>query len=425
MNKKILIEPVARVEGHGGIEVLIEKDKVKEIKVDIFEGPRLIEKLVIGKSPDEAVSICSRICAICFVSHRLSEIISQEKAMGIKPGRKTQLLRKLAHYGEMIESHSLHYYLLALPDYFGYPDAIRMLEKHEEIAGALELKKYGNKIMEIVAGRRIHGENMRIGGFGKYPDEKELEWIKAKAYELIPVVESGIKLWNKVNVPDYLEEETIFMSVDSDNEYAFIGDRVKISTGEVFQAEEYSEIIKERVVKHSFSKRCRYKGKPYSVGALARIINSGDKLDGLAKDYFHQLYNSRWLKNPLFNNIAQAIEILYCLEKIPSLVDEIRKADDKTTGPERKTGSGVGIVEAPRGLLIHYNKLLNGKVDFADYIIPTTQNLDDMEKYMKVAAENLLKMKEENLELPLEMIMRAYDPCISCSVHMVRVRRMQ
>lgn len=423
MNRKIFIEPVARVEGHGGIEVLIERDKVKDIKVDIFEGPRLIEKLVIGKSPEEAVSICSRICAICFVSHRLSEIISQEKAMGIKPGRKTQLLRKLAHYGEMIESHSLHYYLLALPDYFGYPDAIRMLEKHEEIAGALELKKYGNKIMEIVAGRRIHGENMRIGGFGKYPEEKELEWTKAKAYELIPVIENGIKLWEKVNVPDYSEDETIFMSVDSDDEYAFIGDRVKISTGEVFQSEEYAKIIKERVVKHSFSKRCRYKGRPYSVGALARIINSGDKLDGLAKDYFTKFHNSRWLKNPLFNNIAQAIEILYCLEKIPTLVDEIRKADDKTTGPERKTGSGVGIVEAPRGLLIHYNKLLNGKVDYADYIIPTTQNLDDMEKYMRVAAENLLRRKEDNLELPLEMIMRAYDPCISCSVHMVRVKR--
>ncbi len=423
MNKKIFIEPVARVEGHGGIEVLIEKDKVKEIKVDIFEGPRLIEKLVVGKSPDEAVSISSRICAICFVSHRLSEIISQEKAMGMKPGRKTQLLRKLAHYGEMIESHSLHYYLLALPDYFGYPDAIRMLEKHEEVAGALELKKYGNKIMEIVAGRRIHGENMRIGGFGKYPDEKELEWIKAKAYELIPVIESGIELWEKVNVPDYLEDDTVFMSVDSDEEYAFVGDRVKISTGEVFQSEEYAEIIKERVVKHSFSKRCRYKGKPYSVGALARIINSGDKLDGLAKDYFTQLYNLRWHKNPLFNNIAQAIEILYCLEKIPALVDEIRMADDKVKGPERKTGSGVGIVEAPRGLLIHYNKLLNGKVDYADYIIPTTQNLDDMEKYMRLAAENLLKRKEQNLELPLEMIMRAYDPCISCSVHMVRVKR--
>ncbi len=423
MNKKIFIDPVARVEGHGGIEVLIEKDRVKEIKVDIFEGPRLIEKLVVGKSPDEAVSISSRICAICFVSHRLSEIISHEKAMGIKPGRKTQLLRKLAHYGEMIESHSLHYYLLALPDYFGYPDAIRMLEKYEEVAGALELKKYGNKIMEIVAGRRIHGENMRIGGFGKYPDEKELEWIKAKSYELIPVIESGIKLWEKVNVPDYLEDETVFMSIDSDGEYVFIGDRVKISTGEVFQSEEYTEIIKERVVKHSFSKRCRYKGKPYSVGALARIINSGDKLDGLAKDYFTHLYNSRWHKNPLFNNIAQAIEILYCLEKIPSLVDEIRKADDDVTGPERKTGRGVGIVEAPRGLLIHSNKLLNGKVDYADYIIPTTQNLDDMEKYVRVAAENLLNRKEENLELPLEMIMRAYDPCISCSVHMVRVKR--
>ncbi len=420
---RVFIEPIARVEGHGGIEVLIEKNKVKDVKVDIFEGPRLIEKLVVGKTPDDAVSISSRICAICFVSHRLSEIISHEKALGINAGRKTRLLRKLAHYGEIIESHALHYFLLALPDYFGFPDAVSMLEKFEEVSAGLELKKFGNRVMEIVAGRRIHGENMRIGGFGRYPDVKDLEWIKAKSYELIPAIEKGLKLWEKINVPDYLEEQAVFMSVESTDEYSFDGDLVKVSTGEVFHGKEYLEFIKERVVPHSFSKRCRYKGKSYTVGALARVINSGELLDGMAGEYLRKFYSSRWLRNPLYNNIAQAIELLYCLEKIPALVDEILTADDRDFKPGGKNGYGVGVVEAPRGLLIHANRVVNGKVEHADYIIPTTQNLDDMEKYMRIAAENLLKRGEESLELPLEMIVRAYDPCISCSVHLVRVVR--
>lgn len=425
MDKKIFVEPVARVEGHGGIEVIIENNEVKDVKIDIFEGPRLMEQLTIGKSPDEAVSITSRICAICFLSHRFSDIRAHERALGIKPGKKVQLLRKLAHYGEMIESHSLHYYLLALPDYLGYPDAIAMMEKFpEEVAGALELKKYGNKVMEIIAGRRVHGENMRIGGFGKMPTDEELDWIKNRALELIPTIERGINLWKDLEIPDYMEEEAIFVSVlPEDGSYGFFADTIVVSTGEKYKADDYTKVTNERVVPHSFAKRCRYKGKPYTVGALARMLNMADRLDGMAGEYFKKLYNDRWRKNPHYNNIAQAIELLFCLEKIPALVEEIKKTPYEEAKPGKKSGKGTGLVEAPRGLLIHHYEIDKGLVKYADYVIPTTQNLDDMEKYIRNAAVNLVKKGVQDMELPLEMIMRAYDPCISCSVHLVKVVR--
>ena len=423
MDKHIFIEPLARVEGHGGIEVYIENDMVKEVKFEIFEGPRLFEQLVVGKDPQEAVAIASRICAICFVSHTLAEIRAIERALDVKVGRKIHLLRKLAHYGEMIESHSLHYYLLALPDYFGYPDAIAMIRQFpDEVIGGLELKKFGNKVMEIVAGRRIHGENLQVGGIGKIPTDEELEWIKLRAMELIPTIERGIQFWNEVDVPDYLEEETIFISVwPEDGTYDFRADTIYVSTGETYAADDYQKALNERVVPHSFAKRCRYKGKPYSVGALARILNMRDRLDGLAADYFKKLYNERWHKNPHFNNIAQAIEILYCLEHIPKLVDEIKATPLEESTRGRDTGAGTGLVEAPRGLLIHHTEMENGRVKYADYLVPTAQNLDDAEKYMRNAVKNLLKQGVQDLELPLEMIARAYDPCISCSVHLVKV----
>jgi len=425
MNKKIVIEPMARVEGHGGIEVVIEDNQVKDVTVDIFEGPRLIEQVTVGKTPDEAVSITSRICAICYISHRFADIRAHERTLKIKPGEKTKLLRKLAHYGEMIESHSLHYYLLALPDFLGYPDAITMTGRFpEEVAGGLELKKFGNRVMEIVGGRRIHGENMRIGGFGKLPSEEDLEWIKEKALMLIPTIERGINLWKELEVPDYLEEETIFVSVlPEDGTFGFVADTIVVSTGEKYDAEEYEKVTNERVVPHSFAKRCRYKGKPYTVGALARLINMGDRLDGMAGEYFRKLYNDRWKRNPFYNNIAQAIEILYCLEKIPSLVDKIKSTPYKEAKSGKDSGEGTGLVEAPRGLLIHHYKIEKGLVKYANYIAPTTQNLDDMEKYIRNAAEKLLEKKIQDMELPLEMIMRAYDPCISCSVHMVKIIR--
>lgn len=423
MDKRINVEPIARVEGHGGITVVVENNQVKEVRFDILEGPRLFEQLVIGKTPDESVSISSRICAICFISHRLAEIRAQERALGIKIGKKLQLLRKLTHFGEMIESHSLHYYLLALPDYLGYPDAISMINKFpKEVTGALELKKYGNKIMEIIAGRRVHGENLTVGGIGKIPSYEELDWIKERATELIPEIERGLAVWEKLDIPAYMEEEMTFASVwPEDGSYDFRADTIKISDGTTLPADEYKKLTNERVVPHSFAKRCLYKGKPYSVGALARMLIMKDRLDGAALDYFKKYYNERWHKNPHYNNVAQAIEILFCLEHIPALVDEIKKTEWEDSKKVGGVGKGTGIVEAPRGLLIHHTELEEGIVQDADYVIPTTQSLDAVELYMRNAVENLLKQGVEDLELPLEMIVRAYDPCISCSVHLVKV----
>ncbi len=425
MDKKINVEPIARVEGHGGITVTIENNQVKEVRFDILEGPRLFEQLVIGKTPEESVSISSRICAICFLSHRLAEIRAQERARDIKIGKKLQLLRKLAHYGEMIESHSLHYYLLALPDYLGYPDAISMVKNFpQEVTGALELKKYGNKVMEIVAGRRVHGENLTVGGIGKIPSDEELDWIKNRATELIPDIERGLAVWEKLDIPDYMEEEMTFASVwPEDGTYDFRADTIKISDGTVLKGDDYKTLTNERVVPHSFAKRCRYKGKPYSVGAQARMLIMKDRLDGKALEYFKKYYNERWHRNPHYNNVAQAIELLFCLEHIPELVDEIKKTPWEDSKIGREGGKGTGIVEAPRGLLIHHTEVENGRVKYADYVIPTTQNLDAAELYMRNAVENLIKQGVEDLELPLEMIVRAYDPCISCSVHLVKVVR--
>ncbi len=425
MDKKINVEPIARVEGHGGITVTIENNQVKEVRFDILEGPRLFEQLVIGKTPEESVSISSRICAICFLSHRLAEIRAQERARDIKIGKKLQLLRKLAHYGEMIESHSLHYYLLALPDYLGYPDAISMVKNFpQEVTGALELKKYGNKVMEIVAGRRVHGENLTVGGIGRIPSDEELDWIKKRATELIPDIERGLAVWEKLDIPDYMEEEMTFASVwPEDGTYDFRADTIKISDGTVLKGDDYKTLTNERVVPHSFAKRCRYKGKPYSVGAQARMLIMKDRLDGKALEYFKKYYNERWHRNPHYNNVAQAIELLFCLEHIPELVDEIKKTPWEDSKIGREGGKGTGIVEAPRGLLIHHTEVENGRVKYADYVIPTTQNLDAAELYMRNAVENLIKQGVEDLELPLEMIVRAYDPCISCSVHLVKVVR--
>uniref|UniRef100_A0A7C6AAW9 Ni/Fe hydrogenase subunit alpha n=1 Tax=candidate division WOR-3 bacterium TaxID=2052148 RepID=A0A7C6AAW9_UNCW3 len=424
---KIEVRHVARIEGHAGIEVEIERKKVKKVKVNIPEGPRLFETLVLGKTPEEAVSIVPRICAICSVSHRLASITAFERAFELKVPLATKLLRELMHYGEIIESNSLHVFLLALPDYLGYPNAIAMTDKYaDQVMRGLRLKKFGNRIMEITSARYTHGENPNLGGFYRWPSRTELTEIKKEAERLLPDGVETVELLRNLHYPTSMEEGLIFMCLNPPTEtYGFTGDSVLISNGEEKPIDDYRKITNERVVAHSTAKRCRYNDKPYIVGPLARMNLLGERLHGKASEAFKRCYSLTWVRNPLYANQARAIEILFCLEEIPKLVDrllEMPPAEIKE--PTKKSGKAVGAVEAPRGTLYHYYEVARGYVRNADFVIPTTQNLDAMERHIQVACENLLeteKTKKEDIELLLEMVVRSYDPCVSCSAHLVNI----
>jgi len=424
--KKIIVDHLARVEGDGGIYVELDGDKLKKVEVRIFEGPRLIEALAVGKLPEEVVSFTPRICAICTVSHKNASIRAIEKALNFQVQEKTHYLRELMHLGEIIESHSLHIFALALPDYFGYPNVIAMVDKYEDIVKkALYLKKFGNKIMQIINGKFIHGENATIGGFGKFPDNNELLDIKKEAKESMLFMSAAVDIIGKLELPDHLEEETVFACCNPENnKFGFWGNEIIFSNGITISSQKYKENLIERVEPNSFAKKSLYKGKPFTVGALARFNCIGGRLKGKAAEYFKKYKNERWLKNPLYNNLAQAIEIIYCLERILELVDILLKLPNPEFEKSRKKkGKGVGTVEAPRGLLVHDYSFDNGYVTDANIITPTAYNLDDIEKYIGNSASNLNKQgyNEDQIAFELEKIVRAYDPCISCATHLVHV----
>lgn len=429
MKREIAVEPMSRVEGEGSIHILIENGKVKKVCFNILEGTRLVETLVIGKTPEEEVSIACRICAICTLSHRYAALRALEKALGIKVHPKVHWMRTLMHLGEFLESNSLHVYLLALPDFFGYPSAVAMLDKYsEEVKQGLAIKKFGNTIMRLTSGRMIHGENPTIGGFGKFLDKETLRGLQKEAKALLPFAESVVHILGKLDFPSYFEEETTFMCCEPGNgDYGIVGDRIRISDGEVVPVEEYQKLTNEFFSPHSSAKHCLYKGKPYTVGALARMNNLGARLRGTSLKLFETYWNKRWLKNPLYNNIAQAIELVWCLEQIPYIVDRILEyVDDPPIAlPKQKTGEGIGAVEAPRGTLYHHYAIQDGLIAKANLIIPTGQNLEDLEKYMRKAVEELLRQNadDETLRMQTEMIARAYDPCISCSTHLVTLEK--
>ena len=425
--KTISIDHLPRVEGNGGITATIDGNVVTEVKFVINEGPRLVEHLTVGKTPEEDVSIAPRICAICTLSHKNAVLRAMENALGVRVPPKVTLLRELMHMGEFIESHSLHVYYLALPDYVGFPNAIAMASKFPfEVKIALEMKQFGNAVMKTLSGRYIHGENPVIGGFGRYPTREEFVWMKNRAIQFMPFVHRTVELFCALDYPAVPESETIYACCEpGDGKFGLWGDEIALSTGEKIGRDDYRALTNEFVVPHSFCKHSRYKGNPYSVGALARVNVLGERLEGEAGKAFKKYFSPRWKTNPLFHNAAQALEILYAFEMIPELVDKILKIPDNPAivAYKTKNGKGTGLVEAPRGLLIHHYEIKDGLVAAADIITPTAQNAEDIERYCYLAAQKLLDDgQEDKIRDRMDLVVRAFDPCISCSAHMAEVK---
>ena len=430
MVKEVVVEHVARVEGHGSIRVVIEDGKVREVKLEIFEGPRFIERVLVGRMYYEVPDIVARICSICPDSHQVAAVEAIEKAFGVSADWQTRMLRELQLLADIIASHALHLYLLALPDYLGYPDALSMVDKYgREVKMGLELKRAGNAIKDVLTGRSIHGCTVKPGGYTRVPTPSELEKLSDVLKQSMDGAILAVKLFSSFEYPDFARDENIFMALDPGEIYGFVGDYVLVSDGGRYPVEEYKKLTNEVAVPHSSAKHSSYEGKPFMVGALARVLLNGKKLKGRAAEMLKELEPKLDALNPLTNNLAQAIETVYAVERAIEVIDELLDKglkQDVEVEVKPRRGMGVGATEAPRGVLYHCYELDDeGRVAKADIITPTAQNAANMEKYIKVSAERLLSIGEEELERPLELLVRAYDPCISCSVHLIKVAKLR
>ncbi len=427
MHNSIVINHICRIEGHGGITVNIKDGKVAEVNMDIFEGSRFFEPLVVGRAYDEVAPILMRICAICSAAHTVASLMAVENAFDITVSPQTRLLRELLVHGGNIESHALHLFCLAVPDFMNYPSAIAMASDHpQKVKMGLELKKLGNTVQEAIGGRAIHPVNAVIGGFGKLPTEKQLLELKEQLKRGLEQTLVTVDLVSGLQVPDFCTSPNVYAALSSEGSgYSLFGDKIALSTGDTKDINMYKELCEERVVAHSHAKHSRFNDKPFAVGALARIALNGEKLSGQAKRAKERLDLSSHSDNMLYNNAAQAVELVYSIERSIEIIDELLTAGIKQEEPievKAKAGTGTGAVEAPRGTLYHnYSFDEKGRLTEADVITPTAQNLANIEKDLRVSVENLIDQPKESLAPKLEMVVRAYDPCISCAVHLVEV----
>ncbi len=431
-SRTITIPHLGRVEGHGGIFLKIVDDRVVEVNLDIHEGSRFYERLLVGKNYLEVQGIITRVCAICSADHTVAALMALENALGLPETERVQRLRGLLLLGAAIESHALHVFALALPDYLGFDSVIAMSEKYPtEVASALQLKQLGNRVQELVGGRPVHPINPIVGGFGRLPSHRQLSALREELAGAIDSAMRFVDLAVTLELPGWSTNPTVFMALRPDDAvYRFRGSTLCTSRGEEYPAGSYREVVQEYAVEHSHAKHAALaSGGTYMVGALARLWLLGDRLGGRAREAYERLFPDGVQPNVLLNNWAQLVEIVHCLERGVALCDElisVPETDRDAIEFEVRAGRGIAAIEVPRGILFHeYEIDDHGTVVAANIVTPTAQNLANVEDDLRAAAEALLltglPCGDAELQGNLEMVVRAYDPCISCSVHVVRV----
>ncbi len=410
------IDYLARVEGETAISIKLGEQPAIELK--IFEPPRLFEGFLVGRRYDEVGDIVSRICGICPVSHMTTAILAIEKAMDINVSEQTRILRKIMSISQIVASHLIHLYMLAMPDYYGYGGIMEMLPHFgKEINRLMKMKEVMNDLTTLIGGRALHPVTYMPGGFTRIPPIKDFNAILGKLREIKIEAEMVVEDISGLKLPDF-SIDAEYVALDKEGEYAINEGRIVSSSGLDIPVEKYKDYFQEYQVNYAMAKQSVIKGRnSFMVGALARLHIKFNKLQEetrvLAKKIGFKLPNN----NPFYNNLAQALEIfdgiLCCLRLIES-----NSFKDEEIKVEVRAGEGGAVTEAPRGLLYHWYKVdRKGVIEKANIVTPTAHNFLNIEKNLKKLVKENIPKKRDEIRLLCEELVRAYDPCFSCSVH--------
>jgi sulfhydrogenase subunit alpha len=423
MSRNIIVDALARVEGEGGLYIAVKDGKPQEIKVNIYEPPRFFEGFLQGRFLQDVPDITARICGICPVAYQMSSVRALEKSQGVTISPQVQLLRNLLYCGEWIESHVLHIYMLQGPDLTGHESAISLAaEAPEIVTNALRLKKIGNQILKTIGGRSVHPVNACVGGFYRWPD---VEAIRA----LLPDLEWGLEQaletvrWSlTLNYPE-LEVDYEYVALHHPEEYAILeGDILSSRTG-ILSEEDFEAHYLEKHVEHSNALHSHsVAGTTYFVGPLARFNLNYDELGDRAKAIVQEFGIQPPLNNPYKSLIARAVETVEAYDRAIRLVQAYGPQGPSAAPLQLKSGEGAAASEAPRGLLYHRYQIDDqGMVQEAKIVPPTAQNLAQMEADLWQLTPIVLEMPHDEATLTCEHLLRAYDPCISCATHFLKL----
>jgi sulfhydrogenase subunit alpha len=413
------VDTLARVEGEGGMHVVVKDGLVADVELRIFEPPRFFEAFLRGRAWTEPPDITARICGICPVAYQMSSCLAIEDACGVTVPEELRLLRRLLYCGEWIESHSLHIHLLHAPDFLGYPGAIEMAADHGAVVErGLRLKKAGNALMTVVGGRAIHPVNVRVGGFYRLPTREELRSIRPALEQARADAVATVSLVAGFEFPEMVQPQE-YVALRSPHGYPLEGGSIVTSTGRAFEVADFGTHIVEEHVARSNALHAHLDGQTeYVVGPLARYALNHDQLGPLAKEAAHDAGLGDECRNPFQSIVVRAVELVHATDEALRIIDGWDGASAPFVDVPPRAGVGYGATEAPRGLLYHrYELAEDGTILDATIIPPTSQNQPSIEADLRAFVQDRLDLPHDELVRQCEQAIRNYDPCISCATH--------
>jgi coenzyme F420-reducing hydrogenase alpha subunit len=423
------VSALSRVEGEGGLELIVTDGQVSEARLDIYEPPRFFEGMLRGRMYTEPPDITARICGICPVAYQMSSCAAIEDACGVTVPEPVAALRRLLYCGEWIESHSLHVYLLHAPDYLGYPGGIEMARDHPDTVNrGLRIKKAGNHLMTVVGGRSVHPVNVRVGGFYRAPAPAalrglvpELEQARADALETV-------RWAGTFPFPDFERSYELVALRQGDGGYPInaahtAGTRIVSSGGLDIAPAEYEEHFAEFQVPHSTALHSTLDGRTYLTGPLARYSLASQLLPAEVTAAARAAGLGATCANPFQSIVVRAVELLYACDEALRLIRSYEPPDPPAANVTPRGSVGYGCTEAPRGLLYHrYAIGADGIITDAKLVPPTSQNQRAIETDLREFASTRLDLGGHELAHACERAVRCYDPCISCATHFLDLR---
>ena len=423
-NLTIEVPILARVEGEGALSLQITQGKISSLQLRIYEPPRLFEKFLENSPFTDVLDFVARICGICPVAYQMSATHAIENCFEINPGAWVHDMRRLFYCGEWIESHSMHIHFLAVPDFFGYSSAIDMAKDYpEEIKRGLQLQHIGNALIALLGARSVHPVGACVGGFYHAPTISACQKLLQQIEETIELAKELIYWVDGLTVPDIPQEFTC-VSLRHPCEYPMIGGQIISNQGLNIDIQDFVDYFQEFQVPYSNALHCKLQNETYLVGPLARLNNNYDRLPNEIIDLLATLNTQFPSYNMCHSMLARSVEIYYCLLEAKRILENYQYPDRSQVEVTPQAGRGFGCTEAPRGMLWHsYEFDEKGFVKQARIVPPTSQNQARIEQDLKHTLENYgLDKPEAELRSYSEMLIRNYDPCISCSTHFLDLR---
>lgn len=416
---KVTIKHVAKIEGHATFWGALKKGNIAEAKFHTLEGARLIEGVLVGRNYMDAPLITSRICGVCPVVHNMTSIQGLERAMKVKVTPSTILLRKLMMYAQFIQSHSLHAYFMTIPDFYGKGSALDLLKiAPKQSVLALKVREFGNRMTEVIGGRTVHPINSQVGGFLKLPEPRRMQKLLTDS---VAILQDAVELVHFIAHQKYIifYRSTEYVALKHPTEYAIYDGKITSTKKLNITPDAFHDEVDEIQDGWDLIKRTKFKGRIYWTGALSRLNNNWQQLNPIAMQAFKHLKLRPPITNSFYNIFAQGVEILNCLEETQKLLKKYigLKNIKPMVRYKVRAGRGTGCIEAPRGILFHYYEVDKyGVLKNVNIITPTAQFMNNMEADLAsyIGTKKKFGPKEQR---QLAMLIRAYDPCMTCATH--------